>query len=36
MFIATAMISIIPIRMELVGLFFMKGIDVPIGIILAI
>lgn len=35
-FIATAIISIIPIIMGLVGLFFMKGMDTPIGIILAL
>ncbi|HKR74592.1 MAG TPA: hypothetical protein VJR94_10845 [Candidatus Nitrosocosmicus sp.] len=35
-FIATVIISIIPIIMGLVGLFFMKGMDTPIGIILAL
>ncbi len=35
-FIATAIISIIPIIMGLVGLFFMKGMNLPIGIILAL
>lgn len=35
-FIATAIISIIPVIMGLVGLFFMKGMDTSIGIILAV
>lgn len=35
-FIATSIISIIPIIMGLVGLFFMKGMNLPIGIILAL
>lgn len=35
-FIATAIISIIPVIMGLVGLFFMKGMDTSIGIILAL
>jgi ZIP family zinc transporter len=35
-FIATAIISIIPVIMGLVGLFFMKGMETAIGIILAL
>lgn len=35
-FIATAIISIIPVIMGLVGLFFMKGMETSIGIILAL
>jgi ZIP family zinc transporter len=35
-FIATVIISIIPVIMGIIGLVFMKGMNIPIGIILAL